>query len=171
MRPRTWFNVLVCGGLLFAGLNPLSPDGEHAEHKQNSELVVETGAPAPYRLGRDALQQGSTETVAPSTEFRPGTIGQRESAQFRLEATAELAELGGPEAALMLGRTVREDEDPWVRVEALHGLAEIGGPGDTQVLIDALADPDPIVRQAAAEALVDVGDRRSIIALSCGGIT
>ena len=108
-----------------------------------------------------------SERESPRSGWAWGPVSDGESLKFRLETTAELAQVGGPQAALMLAQLALEDEEPRVRMEALRGLADLGGdPGDVQVLEQALWDPDRAVRRTALEALTEVGSQSSVPVLS-----
>jgi hypothetical protein len=79
----------------------------------------------------------------------------------RLSAVEALAKLGGPEAVDPLTRALRVDAEPFVRYEALVNLAELGDDRVRGSLLQALDDPEEMIRDKAAEILQrqSAGDR------------
>lgn len=71
----------------------------------------------------------------------------------RLSAVKALAKLGGPEAVEPLTRAVRADAEFLVRYEALVSLAELGDDRVREALLQALDDPEEMIRDKAAEIL------------------
>lgn len=74
----------------------------------------------------------------------------------RWKAIVALGDIGDPRAAPAL-RARLADPDRFVRGRAVSALARLGVPCLSLVL-DTLADPDPRVRQGAAEVLGLIGD-------------
>ena len=72
-----------------------------------------------------------------------------------------MAKLGGPEAVDPLTRALRVDAEPFVRYEALVNLAELGDDRVRGSLLQALDDPEEMIRDKAAEILQrqSAGDR------------
>lgn len=81
----------------------------------------------------------------------------------RWKAIVALGDIGDPRAGPCLrGRLV--DPDRFVRGRAVSALARLGAPC-LPLMLEALADPDPRVRQGGAEVLGQVGDPASVEAL------
>jgi hypothetical protein len=79
----------------------------------------------------------------------------------RLQAAAELGRLGPP-AVELLGGVLRGGADTAVRRAAIDSLEEIGGREAQEELYWGLADSDPKLRVAAAQALGRIGDEAAI---------
>ena len=58
-----------------------------------------------------------------------------------------------PAAIVCLTKAIRTDPDVYTRAAAATGLGKSGDARATKPLVDALADTNPLVRTAAAEAL------------------
>lgn len=76
---------------------------------------------------------------------------------LRRAAARSLSQIGGADAvqALILGAANREDPD--LRRAALQGLRRLGATEAEAVVVDAVLDPLPSVRVAAAEAVAELG--------------
>jgi HEAT repeat protein len=95
---------------------------------------------------------------APMVEVLVEHLGKAD-ADRRLAAVAALARLGSAARASTgsLRQLLSRDPDWRVRAAAAKALGRIEGPGAVPDLIEALADDEQEVRNAAAEALGDIG--------------
>lgn len=83
----------------------------------------------------------------------------------RATALNALAQLDAEDEERLL-RQALEDEDGFVRATAAKLLADLGSRDNADVLAEhLLGDPDPLVRQRAAEALAVLGGEPAIVAL------
>ncbi len=78
-----------------------------------------------------------------------------ESVTDRADAAVALGDIrNNPAVVVALGRSAHNDPFWGVRVEALHALEKIGGAGAEKYVLAATGDPEPWVREAAAQELV-----------------
>ncbi|MEN6517395.1 MAG: HEAT repeat domain-containing protein [Methanospirillum sp.] len=84
------------------------------------------------------------------------TLAEDGDPDVRWKAIVALGDIGDPRAGPAL-RARLADSDRFVRGRAVSALARLGAPC-LPLMFDALADPDPRVRQGAAEVLGLLGD-------------
>lgn len=65
----------------------------------------------------------------------------------------------GPAANAAVAERLRQDDSPSVRAEAAEVL---GGFSNAQVLLEAVGDPEPVVLEAIATALGEIGDDAAV---------
>ena len=89
-----------------------------------------------------------------------------EDPAMALAAVVALEDIGGSEGAEALGAAFeRGDPHPGIEERALEALAWIGGSRASEVAGQVLERGDPAVRQAAVEALYEIGDAEAVRAL------
>jgi HEAT repeat protein len=97
----------------------------------------------------------------------PGLIHKLESEQgrgygaVRLHAVLALERLGDRRAAEYIA-PLTQDESPHVRALSLSALRTLGYEGAESLMLDALRDVTPIVRETAAEQLEKIGATAAI---------
>lgn len=128
----------------------------------------QSGSGQLWAFSREA-ESGLGSGKATISEFLPGAMSESEqmiaSLSFALtgenrdaslQAIAELADIGGDEAAVALTAAL-QNTDAAVREEGAHALGEIAGEVAIQALQQALQDQQTDVREAAIAALAEIG--------------
>jgi HEAT repeat protein len=86
----------------------------------------------------------------------------------RATALNAMADVGVPDAGALILAGV-EDEDAFVRRIAAKLLGDLGNPDNVPILVHLLLqDPDPSVRQSAAESLEALGGQEAVEGLVAG---
>lgn len=123
---------------------PLTPELIGRFMRDPSPLVREQAMVGAERMGFASLaQQGLRDPAA----------------RVRRRATAAVAEISGADAALSLSERLRVEPDAEVRAVTVAATVRLE-PRDRVILdaaVERLADPSPVVRDAAAGALVEAG--------------
>jgi HEAT repeat protein len=102
-----------------------------------------------------------------SREDRREAAGAVRPDDARLAAEWAVAQLAGPEHAPLFTATLRDSKQPaTVRRGAALALGRIDHPAAVEALLAALADPSPLVRAAAANALAALQSGSAAAALS-----
>jgi len=83
----------------------------------------------------------------------------------RLNAAAQLGNIGCPRAVAALSYASAADPHPKVRQAALKALGKIGSQGVPAAIRALLGDPNLNVRQCAAQTLGAIGDLRAVAPL------
>jgi HEAT repeat protein len=166
------------------GLEPLQaasaalpPDPAPHDATQEARVLWEQG-----RLGTIvepvAVARAPSMAAAPGTPpsagaafgSRPGTaatalleqclrgLASRDAAR-REQAARHLAAVPAAAAAPALASAAGTEPEPRVRAQIARALAACGGPGAADVVAQLQADPEPLVRLAALDALCTVEDR------------
>lgn len=153
---------------------------QQAESWLLEQLRQSTSDDEPYWRHRlaQALAQLRSEAVIPTLL---DTLQQQETYHiFRDEAAMALGSMGSPEAVAALGQayeaevarvtaqlhpsastdaipTPESAETLWVRRAMVHALGQVNSPEAIALLVQALHDPNWLIRQTASEALVGQG--------------
>jgi len=85
--------------------------------------------------------------------------------QVRMTAIDSLGEIGGEDAATMLG-DLSEVDNAQMRYGALKNLGSINAPNALTQALRFVSDEDPAVRRSAARALGEIGDKAAAQTLS-----
>ena len=157
----------LLGGEHAALFETLEYHGDPWDKQDTIEALAEAGDPAvARRLGKAALADADVEVRSAAVEAL-ATLGgdgavemleialhDTESA-VRRQAIGALEEIGGDTA--VRGLTVAlQDVDADLRLIAIDALGGIGGPRALQLLEHAATDPNPTVRDSAAEWLAEL---------------
>jgi HEAT repeat protein len=87
------------------------------------------------------------------------------NADTRANFAKEISESGDLRLITKLAEAVKDDDLYTIRLTAIIALGNLRDPSSTNTLIEALSDPSPAVRVAAAKALGAIGDRKATQAL------
>jgi len=87
------------------------------------------------------------------------------NADTRANFAKEISESGDLRLITKLAEVVKDDDLYTIRLTAIVALGNLRDPSSTPTLIEALTDPSPAVRVAAANALGAIGDRQATQAL------
>jgi len=85
-------------------------------------------------------------------------LSKDNSWQVRKTAADALGIIASDEATTALAVAMLTDDDDDVCLSAARALGRIGSPKAVKILMHAFHDPNPVVRQAAAEALHFIGE-------------
>jgi len=141
------------------------PEGSAASHRL--ALVRETGgAPAETWLIRWLR---SERVESDELEWAMGAWADllaHESARVRRATIERLGrEIDRDDARSLLARSITAETDPELRVAALLGIGAIEDPDAKDAVLKATEDDDPVVRRAAAEALMVIPGRSAEVRL------
>jgi HEAT repeat protein len=139
VRLRAWE---LGAGLATPDLEETARKGAESPDRYERTLALEMLARVDVAGNRDLFLQ------ALDSPFR----------SVRVRAVLALATLDTPEVAARLARVLAEDPDLDVRALAAAGLARSAGPEARAALRQAVADPRPVLQEAAVRALVAAGD-------------
>jgi HEAT repeat protein len=126
-----------------------------AESARRADLILVAGAAA----AREPAEQSATWEVLRAAN------ADHEQFEVKARALAAFGRLGGEAAVDELARVRTESRDPVLRYLAARELASISSPLALPALRASLGDSDPRVREAAAVALAQQGDRDGAPAL------
>jgi hypothetical protein len=84
---------------------------------------------------------------------------------LREAAVMALASVEGPEASRALAEQARQEPDPGLKQDIVDELIDREAPETLDTLLHLLNDPDPELREYAADGLDEIGDERAIPAL------
>ena len=128
------------------------------------KLIDELGSAAPEARAAAALELGR---IGEARSVKALTKAIRDSDQaVRRNAIQALGWMQARKAVPALLELVKETPDVWTKRRAVQALGQIGDLKATDLLIDALKDPDHAVRQNAILSLGWLGDTRAVAPLT-----
>lgn len=144
----SWFDLII------ARIEPVRLVARLKERRDTAALVrlLRRGDPSLRHLAASAL--GDLADPAALHALLAALAGP-DTEGVRWRAAESLARLGEPAAAGLAALT--EDSDPDIRWKAIVALGDIGDPRAVPVLCDRLADSDRFVRGRAVSALARFG--------------
>ena len=130
------------------------------QSERGDDAVPAVAAPAPL-LTNSAPSAWRVDSN-PSTEFDGLVVALGDAdANVRVDAVADLRQLGDMQVESLLAMTAMQDPAPLVRIEALYALESLRAGSQLAAFRHALADPDKDVRKAAISALEELGGNAS----------